>query len=152
MNDEIKNIIEQHIPLQVGAVLKELLAKGEKAISQVESLEKLVSELRKEISAKNERLVEYAKFDSRNETLENKSIELADRERNLRITILENKLADEVAKSEFAKSIGLGLVRNIEFRKNVFDSENQSAYQNTNGEWIYPTPVNKNLNETKSAE
>jgi hypothetical protein len=71
------------------------------------------------------------------------------------------QLASEKEKTGFTKEVALGLVRNTIFRKTVFDSENQAPYQVPDPNphayqgqttTVFPTPINKNLNETETEE
>lgn len=61
-----------------------------------------------------------------------------------------NKLTYQL-QTEFTKIVSLGLIRNAEYRKNIFDSENQQGYQGANGQWVQFTFVNKNLNSTETS-
>jgi len=45
------------------------------------------------------------------------------------IVVLESKLALANEKTEFCKSIALGLVRNVEYRQHVFGNRNEQASQ-----------------------
>ena len=65
--------------------------------------------------------------------------------------ILKQKLESEKDKSEFAKSVALGLVRNTEFRKSVFDTEDQQGYYKDNV-WVEPVHLSKSRNETSSSD
>lgn len=152
MKEEIEEIIMKNLPAQVGETLKKTLQKAEQD-------EKLVKNLNEKLSEKNayikdlENLIEdYKAFDGRNSELEEREKSVSEQERNLKITTLEYQLESEKQKTEFTKNVALGLVRNTECRKHIFDSENQTPYQNDNGNYIYPTPINKSLTETKKEE
>lgn len=152
MEKEIEEIIKKNLPAQVGEILKERLEKADGDAAMVLYLQNRVVEQDKEIQTLNKRILEYEKFDVRNAQLDSKENELKEIERNLKIVTLEYQLQSEKEKTDFSKNIALGLVRNVEYRKTIFDSENQAPYIDAGGNWIYSTPVNKSLDETKKAE
>lgn len=41
---------------------------------------------------------------------------------------------------------------NTEYRKTIFDSENQEPYQDSMGNWHYPQPKSKVFAETETKE
>ena len=97
-------------------------------------------------------LNEYRVFDERNASLDDREKDLDAKEYNLKLTVLQGELDSEKEKSSFAKSIALGLVRNAEYRKHVFDNENQGGYYDGNGKFIQPAPINKSLTENKTQD
>lgn len=151
METEIKAIIEKNLPAQVGDVLKLRLEQAEKDVVKVKQQEEALQSKNVTITGLEKQVADYKKFDERNATLEAREKAVADGERNLKVATLEFQLTAEKEKTQFSKDVALGLVRNTEFRKHIFDSENQQGYQGANGQWIYPTPVNKSLDENKTA-
>ena len=62
----------------------------------------------------------------------------------LKVIELEIKLSNEQEKSIFVKNVALGLVRNIEYRKSIFDSESSQVpvsdqYGNSRLEYVNNT-------------
>lgn len=148
---EIQEIIKKNLPQQVGEVLKLRLEQAEKDAKKVIELENKISQLEKTVNEKQSELSSYKLLDERNSKLNEREELLNKKQHDLDLDILQHKLESEKDKSEFAKSVALGLVRNTEFRKSVFDSENQQSYYNDNV-WVQPTQINKQLTETKSAD
>jgi len=151
MEKEMQEIIKKNLPAQVGDALKTRLEQAEKdadtvkrQAEQILSKEAIIRCLEKIVS-------DYREFDARNVALEGREKAVADSERNLKIATLEFQLAAEKEKTTFSKEVALGLVRNTEYRKNVFDNENQSGYYDGNNHWVMPTPINKSLTEDKKA-
>lgn len=151
MEKDIEEIIQKNLPAQVGTVLKNRLEQAEKDAEEVKQQKAYLEERSKEIQAFRVLIEDYKKFDERNLKLEEREKMVTEVERNLKIRELEFQLISEKEKTEFSKSVALGLVRNIEYRKNIFDSENQNSYQDSHGNYVYPTPINKSLNEDKTA-
>lgn len=151
MNLEIKAIIEKNLPAQVGDLLKVRLEQAEKDVRKLKEQEEELQMKTTQVLELTKQLEEYSEADKRNATLELREKAVIDAERNLKITILEAQLAAEIDKTKFSKEVALGLVRNSQFRKTIFDRENQTSYQGPNGTWIHPTPVNKSLEENKTS-
>ena len=148
---EIQEIIKKNLPQQVGDVLKVRLEQAEKDAKKVIELEEKLKQFQTIINEKQSELLAYKLCDERNLKLDEKEKVLNKKQHDLDLEILQQKFESEKDKSDFAKSVALGLVRNTEFRKSVFDSENQQGFYKDNV-WVQPMPINKNLNETKSAE
>jgi hypothetical protein len=149
--EEIRLIIQKNLPAEVGAVLKERLEKAEQDERSLENLKSVNEALQKREKELLAEIEKYKKFDERNKELDAREQQLGVRIRDFEVLKLNYELAAEKDKTQFAKDVALGLVRNSEYRKQVFDSENQAGYyQGSN--WVTPTPVNKSLTETKKAE
>ena len=148
---EIQEIIKKNLPQQVGDMLKVRLEQAEKDAKKVIELEEKLKQFQTTINEKQSELSAYKLLDERNSKLDEKEQFLNKKQHDLDLEILQQKFESEKDKSDFAKSIALGLVRNTEFRKSVFDSENQAPYYEGQN-YIIPTPVNKSLTETKSAD
>lgn len=130
MNDafevEIKEAISKHLPQAVGDVLQERLKKADLDAQQIEKYRALLDEQRvihasdiKTIATLQEELQKHTALAKREEAI-------AIRERNAEILELKTKLEAANANSVFARDVALGLVRNIEYRRSVFDSEDRS--------------------------
>lgn len=150
MTEEIKLIIEKNLPAQVGDTLKKVLEKAkldaETVIAQKEQINALIEEKHK-LQATIEN---YKQFDDRNRSLEarEKACELEQRE--LRIKTLEYQLEAEKDKTAFSKSVALGLVRNIEYRRTLIDSKNTPSLDQF-GNTLYVNST-QNSTETNIAE
>lgn len=148
---EIQEIIKKNLPQQVGDVLKIRLEQAEKDAKKVLELESKVFQLEKTLNEKQSELSAYKLLDERNSKLDERESFLDKIQHDLDLEILQQKYENEKDKSEFAKSVVLGLVRNIEYRKSIFDSENQNGYYNGD-QWVQPSPINKKLEETRKME
>jgi hypothetical protein len=134
MDIEIKAIIEKNLPAQVGEVLKQRLEQAEKDAATVSFQADSLRQKDRDITALEERTIEYQKFDIRNAELEKREKILEQTERNLKIEKLTYELTAERDKTQFTKDVALGLVRNIEYRKTVFDAisePHRDQYGNT---------------------
>lgn len=150
MTKEINEIIKENLPAQVGEILQQQLAKGEK---DAKELVATVSAFESERRTNNElraRIEEYTKLDTRNAALELREKEVAEKERVIELTTLKIELAEANKRADIAVNFTNGLVRNSEFRKHIFDSENQTGYMGPNNQWIQPSNVCKSFDETKT--
>lgn len=150
MEQEFKAIIEKNLPAQVGDVLKKRLEQADNDAVKIKQLEEQLVNRNQHVIKLEATIADYKKFDERNAALEAREKACDIQERDLKVKTLEYQLQTEKEKTQFSKDVALGLVRNLEYRKNIFDSENQSGYNGPNGNWIQPTPVNKSLDETKT--
>jgi len=149
---EIQELIKKHLPQQVGETLKVTLEHAEKDAKKVKEQDEKLIERRKEIDKLESIIQEYKKFDERNSLLDAREKELEAKENKLEIDELKYQLSAEKDKTEFSKNIALGIVRNTEYRKTIFDSENQEPYQDYTGNWHYPQPKSKVFTETETKE
>lgn len=96
----------------------------------------------------------YMAFDERNRELDTREKDLDTRERNQTIAELHYQIAAEREKTDFTKAVAMGLVRNTQYRKTIFDSENPGGLPMVDGQGYthYPMPTSKNYDETKSQE
>ncbi len=152
MNKEIKLIIEKNLPAQVGAVLKETLAKAESDAIAVEEGKKTLANLREFNRSLEKRLSDHGKLDDRETSVAARERAVKENEVNQEVAVLKIKLEESEKRADAVTGFTTGLVRNTIFRKTVLDSENQLGYPDGNGNWVQPTPVNKDLTETKEKE
>lgn len=151
MEKEIEEIIKKNLPAQVGETLRKTLQQGEQYKAELDvTLGSLEIEKKKVISL-SQQVEQYKVNDTRNLTLEARELKVREDERNLKVSTLEFQLASEKEKTQFSKEVALSLVRNTEYRKTIFNNENQQGYMGPNGVWVQPTPISKNLTEDKSA-
>lgn len=151
LQKEIQEAIEKSLPLQVGQVLKTRLEQADKDAVKLKQQEESLASKNATITGLEKRIEEYVKFNERNLLLEAREKAVEEKERNLKLATLEFQLASEKEKTEFTKSVAMGLVRNSEYRKNIFDNENQTGYYNGTT-WVQPTPISKSLTETKTQD
>ncbi len=152
MTEEIRLIVEKNLPAQVGDVLKVTLDQAKKDAQLVELYRTQIKSFEETIREKNSIIDEFKKMETRNAALDVRENSIKEKERVFSILELEYKLASEKEKTEFTKSIAMGLVKNTEYRKTIFDSENSAGYTDSNGVFHYPAPVSKSFIETKHAE
>lgn len=146
MKQEIKEIIQKNLPAQVGEVLRETLEQAEKDAEQVKILSENINKKTFEIKNLHYEIEEYRKFDERNQQLEQREKDVANKERNLTIQQLTYELNSEKEKTQFSKDVALGLVRNTEFRKSIFDNTTEPGGKDQYGNQYY---VNKTQNSTE---
>lgn len=122
MTEEIKAIIEKSLPAQVGDVLKQRLEQAEKDAVKVRLQEEALQSKNAAIAKLEKQVADYKKMDERNAALEAREKAVTDGERNLKVSTLEFQLTAEKEKTQFSKDVALGLVRNTEYKKTVFDT------------------------------
>lgn len=125
------------MPSKVGDELKKLLEQGKNDAAKVIQLTNQNIELSKTISTLNEKLTNYAKLDERNATLEAREKKVAEDERQIELKTLQYQLEAEKSKTQFTKDIALGLVRNTEYRRKLFDNVNSPDGKDQYGNVIY---------------
>lgn len=151
MEKEIKEIIEKNMPAQVGDVLKQRLQQAETDAINLKIAKKTNEEDLGKIRELVKQLDDYGRLDHRNKLLEAREKIVNEAERNLKIATLEFQLEAEKDKTKFSKEVAIGLVRNIEYRKNVFDNESRPGYYDAENRWVNPITNTNTANETKSA-
>ncbi len=151
LNKKIQEAIKESLPSQIGDELKKLIEQGKTDAQEVKSLTIACENNRKTIDELNAKLSEYRKLDDRNTAIEAREKAAEAAERKTEIEKLTYQLASEKEKTEYTKNVALGLVRNVEYRKDIFDSKNQTGYSNGNN-YIQPTPIITNNTETSEAK
>lgn len=155
-NKELQELYEKHLPNQIGVALKNKLEQAEKDATELATLKQAHEKLQKEKISLDDELRQHKSIDEKLAEIETKTKEVEAREKKVDIDELKYQLAAEKEKTQFMRDIGMGLVRNVEYRKTIFDSENvlPGGYQDPNGNWVYPQPSNtvKNFSETEEAK
>jgi len=149
---QIEALIEKELPNQVGEALRKKLEQADKDAVEVARLR---GELDYQIDVVNklkEQLEEHRVLGEREIELEKREEKVEERERNIDLTLLTTRLAEAEKRADTVTEFTMGLVRNTTFRKNIYDNEDQAGYQDGNGNWIQPGPVNKHLEETQTEE
>ena len=137
MEKEISEIIEKQLPKQVGEVLQKRLSELENKEKELEVLKKKVANLEISEKEKIEELNRHIDLDKKLSQISQKEVELNQKELKLNNTILEHKLEEANKRAELITSFIHGLVRNVEVRKEIFDSKS-SSYTDSNGVCHYP--------------
>ena len=150
--EEIQESIEKNLPKQVGDTLRKRLEEADRLEAALKVSEDRADGLSKDLNKALEIIEDYKKFDERNAALEVREKELKEKEIKFEIETLTYQLAAEKDKTEFSKNIALGLVRNTNYRKAIFDSENPGGYPMFDGQGNahYPIATDRNYTETKT--
>lgn len=148
---DLNSVIEKSLPAQVGKVLKNTLEQGIKDAEAVIALNKQILSLKDTIREKESIIETYKTNDIRNSTLEAREKEVSKKETNAKIAELEVLLKAEQDKSEFAKAMGLGLVRNTEYRRSLMDMKSGPDGRDQYGNHTYSTH-SQNSTETTEAK
>lgn len=151
MKEEIRLVIEKHLTKEVGETLRQVLEKGEQDAIRVADLTRLLDNKKSEIINLNSEIEKYKQFDDRNSKLSEREKAVDQREREAKIRELEMQLLCEQEKSRFAIDVSMGLVRNTEYRKNIYNSQSGPDGRDTYGNPTYSTHTKK-LDENKEAK
>lgn len=150
---EFQEVIKKNLPAQVGDVLKARLEQADRDANTIKTQDERIKELNQQVMKANELIENYKQFDKRNEALDGREKGLKEKEIIFEIEVLKYQLLAEKDKTEFSKNIALGLVRNTEYRKTIFDSET-SGQPITDGQGYthYPVPTTKLYDESQKVE
>lgn len=148
---DLELAIKKNLPAQTSDVLQKVLKQAETDSKLVITLNEQLEKLKKNNLELCNRVEEYQKFDERNSKLEAREKAVIQEEMNIKIFVLEYQLGSEKEKNEFSKEILRGLVRNIEYRKNTFDSQSGPDGRDQFGNQTYATHT-KNFNTTEEAK
>ena len=166
--NQLQAVITETLPTQVGEALQRRLKAADDLEIEVENQKKIVLEKEKildvkdiEIKRLNECIKAHNDITLREREVLAREEAVKTKEHDADLNELKYQLQAEKDKSQFAREIGSGLVRNTIYRKSVFDSENQApymvpdpnphAYQGAQV-MVHPTPINKNLSESQQEE
>jgi phosphoribosyl-dephospho-CoA transferase len=150
MTQEIEEIIKKNLPAQVGEILKSRLEQADRDSSTVKNQAEQIISKTATISGLEKTISDYRQFDSRNSALEAREKAVDQAERDLKVKTLEFQLASEKEKTEFTKSVALGLVRNTEYRRTLMDNVT-TPMKDQYGNMTYPNS-SQHSDETKKAE
>lgn len=151
LQKDLEEAIKKNLSSEVGELLRKELEQAEHNKQMIVVLEKQIKDFRQELLAVINERDNYRKMSLTTKELDEKERLLAKERFELDLTILKEQLKSETEKTNFAKEVALGLVRNTSYRKQIYDSENQAPYSNGN-HMVYPTPVHKHYTETKHEE
>lgn len=148
--EKINKAIKESLPSQVGEILKTELERIPKLENQLKELNDLVIDKNNTIKRLESKLKELEYLEGRERVIDSKEKALEKAERDLKIKELEYKLNSETEKTNFAKDVALGLVRNTNYRKIVFDNIN-APHTDQHGNQVYRNTT-KNYDEAKTEE
>ena len=154
LKKELNAIIKRSLPQHVGETLRKRLEQADKDEEENKSLKEELAENYEKISEQRSIIEEYKKFDERNKDLNRREKELEAGLIKLEIETLKYQLETEKEKTDFTKSIALGLVRNTQYKKTIFDTENKGGVpmQDGHGNFLYPMPTSKSHTSTEQEE
>jgi hypothetical protein len=147
LEKEIKAAIEANLPAQVGDVLKEKLLQADRDAANVRTITEELYKLRGDLNDRDAKLSEYSKFDARNDELDKREEDLGLKVRLSVINELNYKLEAEKDKTTFVKELAMGLVRNTEYRRELFDSQSKPVNVDQYGNQHY---ANSTQNSTET--
>lgn len=158
---ELNEVIKKNLPQAMGEVLRKRLEQADKDAADVAKLTESSDRLQVAYRNLSDQLQAAEEKLKIHKTLDDRHAELNSRELRLDMAILQIKL-DEMTKSrDFAASVTMGLVKNTEFRKTVFESgsEHIPVPGNPGGNGVYASPgyaaqvpVNKTTVTTENKE
>lgn len=153
LEKELQESIKKNLPQQVGEVLKQRLEQADKDARTVKLQEESIEIFKRDIKNLHSEIENYIKFEERNKQLEFREKEIEKRERALDLETLKYQLQAEKDKTIFSQNVAMGLVRNVEYRKNIFDSESGGQpFIDGNGYTVHPQPTCKNHISTETLE
>jgi hypothetical protein len=153
---ELQVIYEKHLPKQVGETLQKRLELADKLEKENSDLIKTNKTQYEEIQNLKGIIEKHKTIDEREEAVTKREVDVTEKENKSEIEKLKYQLESEKDKTQFSKAVALGLVRNIEYRKNVFDTEMSpgTSYYDSVGNYhtIPPIGNTKDLKETNTAD
>lgn len=153
LEKELQASIKKNLPQQVGDILKQRLEQADKDAKKAEELASKLIERNKEVEELEETIRDYKQFDVRNGLLDSLEKELIRERDRLDIEKLTYQLQSEKDKTTFSQNLAMGLVRNTEYKKTIFDSESGGQpFTDGNGYTVYPIPTCKSYISTENLE
>lgn len=134
-NAKIQKAITESLPAQVGETLRKQLELIPILEKQLESSKTSISGLEKNVIQLKEERSELALELSKHQALDVREKIVSERERNSKLEELKYQLDAEKEKTQFSRDVALGLVRNTEYRHEVFGNKNipvKDQFGNTN--------------------
>ena len=151
MEKEFQEIIQKNLPAQVGEALKIRLIIADNAEKLIPELKNRIEQLEGTVLSQESKIISQNEIDAKLQLLKTQEEKLTTERRDLEVEKLKIQLEAEKEKSEFSKGVAMGLVRNIEFRRNVFNSKSGPDSTDQYGNQLYATHT-VNATETKEAE
>lgn len=148
MQEEINEILKKHLPEQVGDVLRERLEQADQDSNSLKTARNSLVQKEEQIEKLKATVQEYQSLNDRNSGLDAREKDISVREVNLAIRELSYQLESEKQKTQFAKDVALGLVRNTTYRESAWSSKNENI-MNPQG---YRETVNNTDSTTKTTD
>jgi hypothetical protein len=123
MEKEFQEIIQKNLPAQVGEALKKRLEVADQADNEIPRLKSEIRNLQISNAALQEKIDEKDKIESMISIQQSQLEKIEKEQHDLDLEKLRIQLEVEKDKSSFVKDIAMGLVRNQEFRRRLFDSK-----------------------------
>lgn len=149
MEKEFQEIIQKNLPAQVGEALKKRLEVADQADNEIPRLKSEIRNLQISNAALQEKIDEKDKIESMISIQQSQLEKIEKEQHDLDLERLRIQLEVEKDKSSFVKDIAMGLVRNQEFRRQLFDSKYGPEGVDQYGNTRYATHT-VNGNETKT--
>jgi HEPN domain-containing protein len=127
LEQELKDAVAKHLPQAVGEALQARLKQADADAARVESQKSLLGELRGQIDELNKQVRAQKDEISKHIALASREAAVDLRERAAEVSMLTIKLEAANGNTTFARDVAMGLVRNTDFRRTVFDSEYSST-------------------------
>jgi hypothetical protein len=142
MKTEISEIIKKHLPEQVGELLKkelenfkELRGEHDQSLKDIDQKEKTIHDLRQELEA-------LKCLNLKRKELDVRELEIDDKERNLKVDVLDIKLKESEKRADMAMAFTTGLIRNTLYRENVFGNNTHVLSDGNGYQRREQTPTN----------
>ncbi len=119
---EIRKMIEDQLPGQVGTILKSRLALLEKIEPLVKTLQQDNTDLRTEVTSLKASLQDQATLDTKLEELKTRQEDVARREREMKVTLLELRVAEAERRADNAFDLVRTLVKTPDRIKSITES------------------------------
>lgn len=136
ISKDIQEVINQQLPSAVGEVLRKRLEQAEEDAKALTAYKNELAQKNKKINELSEQVVDLQQTIRDHAALDIREKTIADRERELKVTLLEGQLAAANDKTQFAKEVALGLVRNVEYRQSAMTSTNKHVPQPHGGTYM----------------
>lgn len=148
-NQELNAVIEKNMTKMVGEQLRQRLDLLPKLEVEITNNKARLVENNQTITRLTKTIEDYKSYDSIIANLEEREKAVSKRENDSEIFELKAQLNCEKEKSKFGFDIGLGLVRNTEFRKSAFGGDMHSFTKDYQGNVISESNSN-NKTETET--
>lgn len=130
---EIRKLIEDQLPGQVGTILKSRLALLEKIEPLVKTLQQDNTDLRTEVTSLKASLQDQATLDTKLLELKTLQEDVARREREMKVTLLELRVAEAERRADNAFDLVRTLVKTPDRIKSITESANTPVGVNGGG-------------------
>lgn len=159
MQEEINEIIKKNLPAHVGEELQKVLAQAKEDADDLSSSKLYASSLYDENYKLKTELNNHANLDKRFEELKSRELDLEKNQRNMEMKALEIKLVESEKRADMIREFTLGLVRNVDVRKEVYGTKNEITTNTgggSNGNPVYSsqnvTPSHYSHSESEKIE